>query len=143
MAEERSKTRNNGAKDETSKVHPAVRAAQDAENRVSPVQPIEVVRNVSVEGDETAEVVKVFNRPNLQQDGSQLVSVEDDEATRDSVTQPSKDAELCWNCANHNKTTELEDDGTCSDCGFSKSDLYNGNIEQQRAHERSLREAGY
>lgn len=30
----------------------------------------------------------------------------------------------CQNCLNHNKTTELNMDGTCPKCGFDKSKLY-------------------
>lgn len=122
------------------KVHPAIEAAQVLDQAVSPVQPITTVRNVPVDGDETAEEVQVFNRPNLQQDGEVLVPAEEDKATANQGTSSLAKRDLCWNCANHGTTTELGDDGACDVCGFEKEKLYNGTIEQQKAHERALAE---
>lgn len=46
--------------------------------------------------------------------------------------------ELCWNCVNHGKTSQLDSQGTCEVCGFHKDKLYNGNVEAQKANERAL-----
>lgn len=46
--------------------------------------------------------------------------------------------ERCWNCYAQDKKTRnfIDENGSCSVCGFEKSELYNGNIEADKAAQR-------
>lgn len=44
-----------------------------------------------------------------------------------------KTGELCWNCKNYeDRQNYLDKDGNCEVCGFTKSTMYNGQIEADR-----------
>lgn len=109
---------------------------------VGPVQPIEVVRGVPEEGNEGAETVKAFNKPNLQESGAPVVTANEDKPVQKEQKAAAKAAEggakgeACWNCG-----ATLDAEGNCAECGFEKSKLYNGNLEADRARERRIREA--
>lgn len=55
-----------------------------------------------------------------------------------AVSAPIHDHERCWNCYAQDKKTRnfLDKDGNCPVCGFKKDDLYNGNIEADKAAQR-------
>lgn len=118
------------SKDET--VHPAIEEAQH--ESVGPVQPIQVVRNKPEDGSEESEVVMVHNKPNLQETGSVL------EAAHEPTTPEEEQNQVynCWNCANHKRKTELDQDGNCDTCGFKRNDLYNGTIEAEKSRKRQM-----
>jgi ribosomal protein L37E len=109
---------------------------------VGPVQPIEVVRGVPEEGNEGAETVTAFNKPNLQESDAPLVTADEDKVVQKEQKAAAKKAEAgsgedCWNCGKG-----LDKKGVCASCGFEKDKLYNPNIEPERARERALREQG-
>lgn len=58
------------------------------------------------------------------------------ESVPDSV--PVHKHERCWNCYAQDKKTRnmLDEDGVCAVCGFEKGELYNGNIEADKATQR-------
>lgn len=58
-------------------------------------------------------------------------------APLESVTEaPKKKGELCWNCSNQGEKNVLDSDGNCEVCGFQKSQLFNGDLEAEKASKR-------
>lgn len=48
---------------------------------------------------------------------------------------PKQKGDKCWNCANQDKKSYLVD-GVCDVCGFDKNNLYNGNLEADKAAQK-------
>lgn len=139
-ADDKAKSNKKAIKDQAPEKVDQAQVGNDPE-AVGPVQPIEVVRGVPEEGNESAETVKAFNKPNLQESGAPVVTADEDKAVQKEQKQAAKKAEAgsgeaCWNCGKG-----LDKKGVCSNCGFEKDKLYNGNLEAERARERRLREA--
>lgn len=51
---------------------------------------------------------------------------------------PVSRKEQCWNCKANDRRTpnRLDENGVCAKCGFEKGQLYNGNIEADKAAQR-------
>jgi formylmethanofuran dehydrogenase subunit E len=92
----------------------------------APAQKVRVARGVTTDGDENAEVVTANNKPNLQESGAAVKTVDEEPAPE----APVKEAEACWNCG------ETLADDKCEACGFDKGTLYNHQLEAQRERER-------